>query len=95
MLSCSNFNVIVLFLFCFCLESDGLVSSDQPLDDYFLLTLDGYSRQRTSKHEIYNSEDTFSNSPTFVRMLEGRMFVVGPKGCTIGSGKWEVTQEIF
>ena len=43
----------------------------------------GYNRQGSSE---FNEESSYS-SPTFIRMLKGKVFVVGPNGVTIGSGK--------
>ena len=67
--------------------------TEEPLNDHMLLTIYGYSKQRTSRHDLHESIDTFS-SPTFVRMLEGKMFVVGPEGVTIGSGMYELFKKI-
>lgn len=68
-----------------CISSDFQLT-DEPLNGCLLLTICGYSRERTSHHDILGSENTFSNSPTFIHMLSGMMFVVGPEGAAIGSG---------
>eukprot|EP00111_Clytia_hemisphaerica_P017121 TCONS_00050694-protein len=64
-------------------EATEDIDTSQPLDGYLQLTIFGYNRQGSSE---FNDDNASYSGPTFIRMLKGKVFVVGPKGITIGSG---------
>ena len=68
-----------MILFCF-LEAPPL---GEELGNYLQLTIFGYNRQGSSE---FNEESSYS-SPTFIRLLKGKVFVIGANGVTIGCSK--------
>lgn len=73
-----------MFLFLLDDTLTSTSSEDQP-DGYLQLKIFGYNREGSCGFQL---EDTAYSSPTFVRMLQGKVFVIGPEGATIGSGTY-------